>query len=278
MAYEMQSPILSGQIKTKARPFERVVRDVRQTVFSVIRHRQTEHGVISGALGSGFFVSPRIFVTCCHVVNSRAQPHQDGDTYHLVGKVTRDIVGVHEIPRASIGNTVHLYPDVDLALLVSDANANQAFAAVDYGEAREGKDIGVAGYPLPRLVVNPQGQLTYDGLVFRVARGIVTASYETRIKSDQGELTTLPVIEVNFLFVPGNSGGPIFDAETGRVMGYVHGYSAIRIRESIVEAELIADLPPDVGKQYIESVHAVYSIGIKLEKVRAQLEVSGVSL
>jgi hypothetical protein len=84
-------------------------------------------------------------------------------------------------------------------------------------------------------------------------------------------------VEVNFLFVPGNSGGPVFDAETGRVLAYVHGFTSREI------VQRLADTTPEniaVGadQKHIESLHAVYSLGIKLDNIREELERYGVTL
>ena len=89
----------------------------------------------------------------------------------------------------------------------------------------EGEDIGVVGYPVPELrVVN--GNLTLNGLVYRAAKGHVTGRY---VASLDATLLDIPIVEVNFLFVPGNSGGPVFSAETGRVIGFVSRYRTLRI-------------------------------------------------
>jgi hypothetical protein len=51
----------------------------------------------------------------------------------------------------------------------------------------------------------------------------VTSTFNTQLTTENGVLQNASVIEVNFLFVPGNSGGTVFDALTGRVGGYVEG-------------------------------------------------------
>jgi hypothetical protein len=83
---------------------------------------------------------------------------------------------------------------------------------------------------------------------------------------------------VNFLFVPGNSGGPVFAAETGRILGFVRGYRAVKIRESVATATMIQQLPLGLGDQYIENLNAVYSVAIKLDFIRTTIEGFGVTL
>lgn len=174
------------------------------------------------ALGSGFFVSPSVFLTCHHVVNSAIAPHRDGDCYRFVALTDTKGGGVaHQMANVIAGQTLHLFPNCDLALFQPTNIAPQPFVALDYGDHMVGKEIGVAGYPLAALAPNPGGDLAYNGLIFRVARGVMTSAYSTNINQDQNVmLPDVPVLEVNFLFVPGNSGGPVFDAETGRVIGF----------------------------------------------------------
>jgi len=115
-------------------------------------------------LGSGFFVSARVFLTCYHVVNGTGSPHQDGDTYHLVQNINGRGV-VHVVANATVGQNLHLFQAADLALLLTDQRPDQPYAVLDYGYVLEGADIGIAGYPLPNLIVDQQGNLRYDGLI-----------------------------------------------------------------------------------------------------------------
>lgn len=262
-----------GRLSTRARPFEQVVQDLRHVVHAVVRSRPRPDGKFDAtALGSGFFVSRTVFLTCCHVVNGLTAPHVDGDSYLLVRNLGESL-GIHEISKAVAGKNVHLYPDCDLALFVYDGGEQHAFPALDYGYVREGRGIGVAGYPLPTLsVINDA--LVFNGLIYRVARGEVTARYNTNVTTTglAEPVTGVPAIEVNFLFVPGNSGGPIFDAEHGQILGFVHGFRDFKVKESVATVSLIPDLPEGVPRTYIENVSGIYSLGIKLDRVRARLE------
>ncbi|PYV63641.1 MAG: hypothetical protein DMG97_37140 [Acidobacteria bacterium] len=195
-----------------------------------MRHRAEGQETRALPLGSGFFVSSKVFLTCYHVINGKSNLHQDGDAYHLVNNLS-DYKGgkgvIHAIVNTTLGKEIHLFKDADLALFTfSTPIADQAYVNLDYGSVQQGPDIGVAGYPLPNLVVVNQ-QLRYDGLLYRVARGTVTATYDAPLDAPEIQSTAVvPMLEVNFLFVPGNSGGPIFRATNGFVVGYVHGFRA----------------------------------------------------
>jgi hypothetical protein len=124
------------------------------------------------ALGSGFFVSREVFLTCHHVVNPIKAPHVDGDIYRLVA-VTDSKGGGNgvQIGNTKVGETLHLFPDLDLALFRCPVSETRPYVALEYGDVPIGKDVGVAGYPLPQLAPAPgNGDLRYEGLVFRVDR------------------------------------------------------------------------------------------------------------
>ena len=265
----------AGRLSSKVRPFRNVVSDVRHAVFSVNRHRPLPDGNYQiSPLGSGFFVSSRAFVTCWHVIDGPASPHQNGDVYRLVNNLDGTHGFVHEI-NGGLGKDIHLYPDQDFAILLSDSKLDQAFLPISYSDIPVGQEIG---YPLGRLIVDSSGSVTLGGLVYRVAKGVATAYYRTDLNSGDGHpLKDRMVLEVNFLFVPGNSGGPIFDAETGRAIAYVKGFQRHKIAEVHERCELIP-LPAGMTEEYLDSVYAVYSNGLTLEPVRAQLEEFGVRL
>jgi len=265
-------------MSSKSRAFRNVVADVRHAVFSVHRHRPLPDGTfLITPLGSGFFVSSIVFVTCWHVIDNPGSPHMTGDIYKLVNNLDGMHGMVHDIT-GGVGKDIYLYPDQDFAILLSHSKVDQAYLPISYASIPVGQEIGVAGYPLPRLTTDQNGNVALSGMVFRVAKGVATALYRTDLNSGDGHpLKDTMILEVNFLFVPGNSGGPIFDAETGRVLAYVKGFQRHKIQEVHERCQLIP-VPAGMNNEYLDSVYAVYSLGLTLEPVRAQLEQFGVSL
>ncbi|MGC2162641.1 MAG: serine protease [Silvibacterium sp.] len=268
----------SGRLSSKKRDFSQVVKDIRHAVFSVVRSRPLEDGkFLNFCLGSGFFVSSSVFVTCWHVIDAPNSPHKEGDQYALVNNLD-GTNGMKYLITGGLGKDIHLFPDLDFAVILCTAKPDQAYMPVGYSDVPVGAEIGVAGYPLASIIADENGNGTLDGLVYRVARGVATAVY--RINWDSGDghpLKNAPVIEVNFFFVPGNSGGPIFDSETGRAFAYVKGLTTPKVSERIETFTLIPR-PENMENAYVASVHAVYSIGLTLERVRSQLEQFGVQL
>jgi hypothetical protein len=268
----------AGRIPTKSRSFHSVAADVRHAVFSVHRHRPNVTGLFDvTSLGSGFFVTSQVFLTCWHVIDGPGAPHQPGDLYRLVNNLDGQHGMVHEI-NGGVGNDIHLFPDHDLAIMISKTKPDQAFLPVSYRDVPVGAEIGVAGYPLAQLSTDANGNITIGGVVYRVAKNVVNAVYKTDLNTGDGHpLQGVTVLEVNFLFVPGNSGGPIFEADTGRVVAYVKGFLHHKIAEREEQCNLIP-VPAGLQANYLDSIRAVYSIGLTLDRVRTPLEQFGVNL
>jgi len=103
----------------------------------------------------------------------------------------------HRVP----GKIVAKNPDLDVALVrISTPN----LTAVTLGtqrDAQPGRSVGLLGYPIP-------DQFDEEGL------GLATSLNEGRISSIRQD-----AIEVTLPIVPGESGSPIFIADTGEIIG-----------------------------------------------------------
>jgi S1-C subfamily serine protease len=269
----------SGRLNTKRREFTKVVSDLRYAVFAIVRFRpsQQQAGLFDiTVLGSGFFVSPEVFITCWHVIDGPQSPHKTGDKYQLVSNLGSTPVAY---PIGDIGTDIHLFPDEDLAIVICKANKDQAYMSVSYADINVGTEIGVAGYPLAMLSTDAAGNPDVKALVYRVAKGVATAVYRYDIDHKDGHpMPNREVVEVNFLFVPGNSGGPVFEAETGRAVAFVKGFRSHKIQEQAQQCFPTTQIPAGLSNTYLDAVHAVYSIGLTLERVRPLLEQHGVKL
>jgi hypothetical protein len=80
------------------------------------------------------------------------------------------------------------------------------------------------------------------------------------------------------MFVSGNSGGPVFDPETGRVVGMVQGIQWFKIAEQLVTVNPGPNqLPLGVPPVYVAPVLAVYSRAVKLDCFRTVLDGFGIT-
>jgi hypothetical protein len=228
-----------------------------------------------GCSALAFFVSSKVFLTCAHVLIDPANPHIDGDRYDFVSN-TGLTQTAWTIQNTVLGTNAHIFHDCDLALLSVDGNQSRSYLPLEYADIPVGTEIGVAGYPAPILQATPEGAIDCSGLIYRVARNVLTATYMANINMTNGAvLTNIPAIEVNFLFVPGNSGGPIFTASNGRVIGFVQGFRSYKIEEKLETTAPTLVLPAGMSNSYVLSNSAVYSFGVGLQRIRVHLEALG---
>src|SRR6266700_589999 len=177
--------IPAGRLSTKRREFRSVVADLRHAVFAVVRFRPADKGLYEiMTLGSGFFVSSEVFVTCCHVLNSLAHPHKSGDTYKLVNNLGPGLIS-YDVGE-EIGKDIHLFPDRDFAIMLCRQKKDQAFLSISYADIPVGCEIGVAGYPLATLFVDSDGNPDVSRVVYRVAKGVATAVFSTNLDMGLG--------------------------------------------------------------------------------------------
>jgi hypothetical protein len=271
----------TGRISSKTRSFSEVVRDLRYTVFSIHRYRPEPPGqnqtFRNWSLGSGFFLAPTIFLTCNHVINAARLPHQQGDRYQFVQSLSQGTVKASALFELEIGQQIHAYPEWDAAIIDMPGEP-QPYAAISYADAEVGAEIGVAGYPLSQVVPGPAGAPQYPGIIYRVAKGVITSAMSQRLNPMPDPQTNeLNTVEVNFMFVPGNSGGPVFDAETGRVLAFVHGFTNREIVQRLADTNqdnINAGAPP----KHVQALHAVYSLGVKLDNIKTELDGFGVTV
>ena len=262
-------------IGTQPRKFHEVVSDLRKVVFSVIRDRPNAAGMVdSAALGTGFFVRPDLFISCEHVINPSAAPHQPGDSYRLIANLSGNTANVHVVTAPQIGKELSLFPESDLAVLQVANAGGQEFVSICYNDVLVGHEIGVVGYPLAVLGTDSAGNLLLDGLIYRAARGVITGRFPADLN---GNAKSIPILEVNFMFVSGNSGGPVFDPETGKVLGMVQGIQWFKIAEQLVKMNPFpGQLPLGVSPIYVAPVLAVYSRAVKTDCFRTVLDGFGV--
>lgn len=125
----------------------------------------------------------------------------------------------------------------DLALLRIDGPALPGLPLADPGTAREGAEVALMGYPLGGTL--GFAMVTHRGIV----ASITTAALPAPAASNLDPRALLRLREGNFELLqldatayPGNSGGPVFDTATGRVIGVVNMVLVKAGRESALSA------------------------------------------
>jgi hypothetical protein len=139
------------------------------------------------SVGTGFLVGPRLVATAEHVV---------AGAYEVVLKQGNATLGTATVVGAD--------PDRDLALLRSDVPIQGHIFEIAARAPRIGQDVAVLGFPL--------------GLPLSVTRGSVSGTNRT---IDIDGVARKRLVQTDAGVNPGNSGGPLLETRTGRVVGLV---------------------------------------------------------
>jgi serine protease Do len=131
--------------------------------------------------------------------------------------------------RVAPARTIASNEKSDLALVQTGAENLEVARLGSSGHVLPGEAIGVAGYPIPDAFQD-------EGL------GTATSVYAGRISSVRND-----AFELDLPVIPGESGGPVFDAATGEVIG---------LAESRFEEEKAIGfaIPIDDAKRFIAHV------------------------
>ena len=254
--------------------FSECVKWLKKSVYVVVRGRKTEvqeqEAINWITLGSGFVVAPNRFVTATHVINDPGKgelfQHQDGDKYYLL-RHDDENNWHYRIFEPKLDKEIFVYPDIDLAIIYLDNEFYQVgdkifadkndFIRISKDFLPIGSEVGVLGYPLCKLEFKDRdiNKPLIGNMLLRADQGVVNCRYKTS--------ETNFLYEFTLAFNPGNSGGPIFDVKTGRIVSIVKGYKAIRInqRENIISDEGAKQLTTYKEKAFIETLNATYSFG-----------------
>lgn len=265
-----------GQIKRpkKFHSFSDCVSLLKKSVYVIVRGRKTE---INGkeainwiTLGTGFVAAPNRLLTAAHVIDNpilgENAKHIDGDKYYFLMHDDENKFHIR-VFEPKLDKQIFIYSDIDIAVIYLDdefyqvgdkiyANKND-FIRISKEFLPIGSDVGVLGYPLTKLEFENQdfGKPKIADVLMRVDRGVINCRYQVSENKYLYEFT--------LTFNPGNSGGPIFDTKTGRVISLVKGYKTIRINEKevIIPTEGLNKLKEYKEKAFIEVLNANYSFG-----------------
>ncbi len=125
----------------------------------------------------------------------------------------------------------------DLALLKIDGPPLPALRLDDAGSAREGESIALMGYPIGGAL--GFAPVTHRGIVASITTVALPAANAKQL--DPRAITRLregnfEVLQLDATAYPGNSGGPVFDADTGTVLGIANMVLVKGSRESALSA------------------------------------------
>lgn len=207
---------------SKVKPSIVIVGTYKNTNSPRFALRGTGFVVGNGSAGSGNLV-----ITNAHVLQQPAE--QDLDAA-LVVQVR---VGKNEIQMRP-ATVLEVDKVHDLTLLRFEGPAVSALSVRDSSSVQEGQTIAFMGFPIGgALGFSP---VTHRGMVSSIAAAALPTPSaqqlnEKTIRSLRGG-NSFDVFQLDGTAYPGNSGGPLFDPETGEVLGVVNMVFIKGTRES----------------------------------------------
>lgn len=113
-------------------------------------------------------------------------------------------------------------PDHDLALLRLSKGALLALPLAGDGDVAEGQSIAITGFPLAGILgLYP---ITHRGIVAAIKPAAIPVVSPRQLNSQaiQAIRNRVEVYQLDITAFPGNSGSPVYDAASGRVIGIVN--------------------------------------------------------
>ncbi|MGH8712703.1 MAG: S1 family peptidase [Casimicrobiaceae bacterium] len=217
-------PARAGRVETIAR--------VKGSVVAVGTYERTRTPPFR-FLGTGFAVDDgTLIVTNAHVVPHLLDPAQREALAIMIPLPDKDDPNHVQVREAK---EIAVDPGSDLALLRIAAPALQALKLGQSADVREGQEIVFTGYPIG-AVLGPHPA---------THRGIISSITPIAIPQPRaGELNeqsihrlaagAFPVFQLDATAYPGNSGSPLYDPETGEVLGIVNMVFVKTTKEAVL--------------------------------------------
>ena len=178
--------------------------------------------------GTGFVVGDgRQVVTNAHVIPQNLDVAAMEALAVFVG---RGVSGEARQARVLRSDTEH-----DLVLLEIGGTVLPALQLGDSSLVREGSEIAFTGYPIgPVLGLYPA---THRGIVAAVTPVVIPAISAQTLTAEQIKRMRSPfdVYQLDAVAYPGNSGSPVYEVGTGRVIGVINSVLVKRTKEAAIQ-------------------------------------------
>lgn len=179
-------------------------------------------------LGSGFIVGDgRRAVTAAHVVPVVAPEKRESIAIAVpFGEGARILAARVEV----------IDKDSDLAVLAFDSESLPALPLADPEEIREGAEVLLMGFPIGSAL--GLFAATHRGIIAAVTPMIIPAAGSAGLRAKHLQVLRgkpIQLLQLDATAYPGNSGGPLIDTATGRVVGVMSFGLAKGSRESAIQ-------------------------------------------
>lgn len=180
--------------------------------------------------GSGFVVgNGQLIATNSHVVPEVMGAEAGQDVLTVLSRQGNEV-------RRHTAQIVSRDPDYDLAILrLTDATL-PAMALGSADRVREGQPVAFAGFPIGgALGFSP---VTHRGIVSSITPIVLPTGNAHDLKNQSIRRLRrgpFPIFQLDATAYPGNSGGPLFDPDSGEVLGVLNMVFVKATKEEVLE-------------------------------------------
>lgn len=186
-------------------------------------------GPPSRFVGTGFAVSDGLtVVTNAHVIPTKL----DTDSKETLAVFSGRGDDAHVHPAILLASD----PEHDLAVLRIRPPVLPVLRLGASTAVREGQSIAFTGFPIG--VVLGLYPVTHRGIVSAITPAVIPAQNAKRLSAAQLRRMRRPfdVFQLDATAYPGNSGSPVYDADTGTVIGVLNSVFVKQSKESVLES------------------------------------------
>lgn len=205
-----------------------VVARIKQSVVMVGTYRKLDSPSLK-LRGTGFAVGDgRTVATNAHVLGALNEP---GEPAALIVQALGDV----SEQRMRAARVVAVDKAHDLALLRIDGAALPPVAFQDSDTVKEGLSVAFTGFPIGSVLgFSP---VTHRGMVSAVTPIALPSGSAHQLKDaviHRLKSGAFNIFQLDATAYPGNSGGPLFDAETGEVVGIINMVLVKSTKEAVL--------------------------------------------
>jgi S1-C subfamily serine protease len=179
-------------------------------------------------LGTGFVVgNGRMVITNHHVIPEKLDYEKKETLAVFTGRGKSGQIRTAKVVRSD--------PDHDLALLQISGKPLPAVKLYDGPEIREGTEVAFTGFPLGMaLGLYPA---THKCIVSVITPIVMPAHFSRNLTAKQIKRLKSPfsVYQLDAIAYPGNSGSPVYEIETGKVIGVVNSVFVKGTKEALLK-------------------------------------------
>lgn len=219
--------VMSPSMSTAADTLPSLIAKFKPSVLAVGFYKETQSPRF-GFSGTGFIVGDgNLLVTNAHVI-ARATKDDSG-----AGSLVVYTPGASGLDSMRSLEVIEVDKAHDLVLLRFEGSALPVLTLDPAQAAREGQAVAFIGFPLgSNLGLSP---VTHRGIVSAITSVALPSPSARQLDSRAIKALkdgAFDLLQLDATAYPGNSGGPVFDAETGAVVGVINMVALKGTRES----------------------------------------------